>query len=89
MADAGLTTNRKSMSNNVESNGSRRTVDWQRFGLGGDDDGEITVASFRQRSNNNTGGFVDLGNEYTYAAGGHHASGANEIFAGEQGDKPW
>ncbi|EDW00365.1 solute carrier family 12 member 8 [Drosophila grimshawi] len=77
------------MSNNVESNGNRRTVDWQRFGLGGDDDGEITVANFRQRSNNNTGGFVDLGNEYTYAAGGHHASGANEIFAGEQGDKPW
>ncbi|EDW65371.1 solute carrier family 12 member 8 [Drosophila virilis] len=77
------------MSNTVESNGNRRTVDWQRFGLGGDDEGEITVASFRQRSNNNTGGFVDLGNEYTYAAGGHHASGANEIFAGEQGDKPW
>ncbi|XP_034485130.1 solute carrier family 12 member 8 [Drosophila innubila] len=77
------------MSNNVESNGNRRTVDWQRFGLGGDDEGEITVANFRQRSNNNTGGFVDLGNEYTYAAGGHHASGANEIFAGEQGDKPW
>ncbi|XP_023174570.1 solute carrier family 12 member 8 [Drosophila hydei] len=77
------------MSNNVESNGNRRTVDWQRFGLGGDDEGEITVANFRQRSNNNTGGFVDLGNEYTYAAGGHHASGANEIFAGEQGDRPW
>lgn len=72
------------------NNGSRRTVDWQRFGLGGDDDdGEVAVASFRQRTNNNTGGFVDLGNEYTYAAGGHHASGANEIFAGEQGDKPW
>ncbi|XP_017030527.1 solute carrier family 12 member 8 [Drosophila kikkawai] len=71
-------------------NGNRRTVDWQRFGLGGDDDdGEVAVASFRQRTNNNTGGFVDLGNEYTYAAGGHHASGANEIFAGEQGDKPW
>jgi len=69
-------------------NGSRRNVDWQRFGLGGDEDGDVTVASFRQRSNN-TGGFVDLGNEYTYAAGGHHASGANEIFAGEQGDKPW
>ncbi|KAH8289757.1 hypothetical protein KR054_010351 [Drosophila jambulina] len=72
------------------NNGNRRTVDWQRFGLGGDDDdGEVAVASFRQRTNNNTGGFVDLGNEYTYAAGGHHASGANEIFAGEQGDKPW
>ncbi|KAH8420126.1 hypothetical protein KR009_006117 [Drosophila setifemur] len=79
------------MSNTSEGNGtaSRRTVDWQRFGLGNDGDGEVTVASFRQRSNNNTGGFVDLGNEYTYAAGGHHASGANEIFAGEQGDKPW
>ncbi|XP_030379403.1 solute carrier family 12 member 8 [Scaptodrosophila lebanonensis] len=78
------------MSNSVESNGgARRTVDWQRFGLGGDDEGEVTVANFRQRNNNNTGGFVDLGNEYTYAAGGHHASGANEIFAGEQGDKPW
>ncbi|BFG00252.1 solute carrier family 12 member 8 [Drosophila madeirensis] len=77
------------MSNTAESNGSRRTVDWQRFGLGGDDDGEVSVAGFRQRTNNNTGGFVDLGNEYTYAAGGHHASGANEIFAGEQGDKPW
>ncbi|XP_068141230.1 solute carrier family 12 member 8 [Drosophila tropicalis] len=82
------------MSNSAESNGtSRRTVDWQRFGLGNEDDdsGEVTVSNFRQRNhhNNNTGGFVDLGNEYTYAAGGHHASGANEIFAGEQGDKPW
>ncbi|XP_052856923.1 solute carrier family 12 member 8 [Drosophila gunungcola] len=79
------------MSNSSEANGTggRRTVDWQRFGLGGDEDGDVTVASFRQRTNNNTGGFVDLGNEYTYAAGGHHASGANEIFAGEQGDKPW
>ncbi|EDV34351.1 uncharacterized protein Dana_GF21265 [Drosophila ananassae] len=83
------------MSNTSEGNGSgngtggRRTVDWQRFGLGNEDDGEVAVATFRQRTNNNTGGFVDLGNEYTYAAGGHHASGANEIFAGEQGDKPW
>lgn len=30
-----------------------------------------------------------MGNESQYAAGGHHASGANEIFANEQGDKPW
>nr|NP_001284773.1 uncharacterized protein Dmel_CG12773, isoform C [Drosophila melanogaster]NP_569905.1 uncharacterized protein Dmel_CG12773, isoform A [Drosophila melanogaster]AAF45609.1 uncharacterized protein Dmel_CG12773, isoform A [Drosophila melanogaster]AAQ22528.1 LD15480p [Drosophila melanogaster]AHN59244.1 uncharacterized protein Dmel_CG12773, isoform C [Drosophila melanogaster]CAA17686.1 EG:8D8.3 [Drosophila melanogaster] len=79
------------MTNSSEGNGNggRRTVDWQRFGLGGDEDGDVAVTSFRQRTNNNTGGFVDLGNEYTYAAGGHHASGANEIFAGEQGDKPW
>lgn len=60
----------------------RAEVDWNRYGLGDDDE-----PNFRQRSN--TGGFIDLGNEYTYAAGGHHASGANEIFAGEQGDKPW
>ncbi|XP_017086762.1 solute carrier family 12 member 8 [Drosophila eugracilis] len=79
------------MTNSSEGNGigGRRNVDWQRFGLGGDEDGEVAVANFRQRTNNNSGGFVDLGNEYTYAAGGHHASGANEIFAGEQGDKPW
>ncbi|XP_016948501.1 solute carrier family 12 member 8 [Drosophila biarmipes] len=82
-------TNSSEGSGGVSGNGSRRNVDWQRFGLGADEDGDVTVASFRQRSNNNTGGFVDLGNEYTYAAGGHHASGANEIFAGEQGDKPW
>lgn len=90
------------MSNNTSSNGSngdvgiasvnggRRTqqqVDWNRFGLGNEDDGEVVVANFRQRAN--TGGFIDLGNEHTYASGGHQASGANEIFAQEQGDKPW
>lgn len=30
-----------------------------------------------------------LGNEYQYAAGGHQAAGANEIFAEDQSDKPW
>lgn len=85
------------MSNNSASNGvnggggvgGRRTqqVDWNRFGLGSEDDGEVVVANFRQRAN--TGGFIDLGNEHTYASGGHQASGANEIFAQEQGDKPW
>lgn len=30
-----------------------------------------------------------MGNEYQYGAGGHQASGANEIFAEDQGDKPW
>lgn len=65
----------------------RRTanVDWNRFGLGNDDEPII----HRTRQQGNTGGFVDLGNEYQYAAGGHHASGANEIFADDQGDKPW
>lgn len=87
------TTKSWSMSNNTSSNGGngggRRTqqVDWNRFGLGNEDDGEVVVANFRQRAN--TGGFIDLGNEHTYASGGHQASGANEIFAQEQGDKPW
>lgn len=30
-----------------------------------------------------------MGNEYQYGAGGHQASGANEIFAEDQGDRPW
>ena len=77
------------MAEGVGAGNGRNTVDWNRFGLGSEDDGEDGVTNFRQRGANNTGGFVDLGNEYTYAAGGHHAQGANEIFAGEQGDKPW
>ncbi|XP_073828048.1 solute carrier family 12 member 8 [Musca autumnalis] len=77
------------MSNNSASNGRRsQQVDWNRFGLSQEDDGEVVVANFRQRAAN-TGGFVDLGNEHTYASGGHQASGANEIFAQVQGDKPW
>ncbi|XP_053951316.1 solute carrier family 12 member 8 [Anastrepha ludens] len=78
------------MSNNGggRANGvGRRQVDWNRFGLDDDGPGDVVVANFRQRGN--SGGFVDLGNEYTYAAGGHQASGRNEIFADEQGDKPW
>lgn len=31
----------------------------------------------------------EIGNEYQYAAGGHQAAGANEIFAEDQNDKPW
>lgn len=59
------------------SNGNKtsRSVDWSRFGLGPE-------SATRARGNN--GGFVDLGNEYEYAAGGHQASGANELFAEEQ-----
>lgn len=30
-----------------------------------------------------------MGNEYDYASGGHGASGNDEIFAENQGDKPW
>lgn len=50
-------------------------VDWSRFGLGSEN---------ASRPRGNLSGFVDLGNEYDYAAGGHHASGANELFAEEQ-----
>lgn len=52
-----------------------KNVDWSRFGLG-------TETSARARAN--TSGFVDLGNEYDYGAGGHQASGVNELFAEEQ-----
>lgn len=41
------------------------------------------------RSRNVDGGFVDLGNESEYASSGHQPSGADEVFASEQGDRPW
>lgn len=56
-----------------------------RYGLGSDD----SSPTDRARPRGNSGGFVDLGNEYDYGAGGHHASGRDEIFAEDQGDKPW
>ncbi|GJQ67026.1 hypothetical protein Trydic_g21938 [Trypoxylus dichotomus] len=64
----------------METNNKKGDVNWSRFGLG---------AANSSRSRGNTSGFVDLGNEYDYGAGGHQASGANEIFAEEQGDVPW
>lgn len=57
-----------------------RDIDWSKYGLG-------TEAAQRVRAN--TSGFVDLSSEGHYAAGGHQASGANELFAEEQGDIPW
>lgn len=70
----------------MESSGARRNdVDWSRFGLGNEEDPSYN----RSRPRGNSGGFVDLGNEYQYGAGGHQASGANELFAEEQGDVPW
>lgn len=63
-----------------DNNRNKENLDWSRFGLG---------AETAPRSRGHTGGFVDLGNEYEYAAGGHQASGANELFAEEQGDVPW
>ena len=50
-----------------------RNIDWSRFGLG---------TETAQRVRGNVGGFVDLSNDY--GAGGHQASGANELFAEEQ-----
>lgn len=61
------------------SNNARRR-DLDSFGLS-----EENPSVFgRGRVRRNSGGFVDLGNEYQYGAGGHQASGANEIFAEEQ-----
>lgn len=57
-----------------------------RYGLGNE---ESYNYSNHVRPRGNSTGFVDLGNEYQYASGGHQASGANEIFAEHQGDKPW
>lgn len=64
---------------------NRNNLDWSRYGLGSDD----SSPTDRARARGNSGGFVDLGNEYDYGAGGHHASGRDEIFAEDQGDKPW
>ncbi|CAD7077678.1 unnamed protein product [Hermetia illucens] len=72
------------MNEDDRSNYRRHEVDWNRYGLGSEDDYQ-----YRARQRGGSGGFVDLGNEYQYGAGGHQASGANEIFADEQGDKPW
>lgn len=59
----------------MEANNKKGDVNWSRFGLGPEN---------ASRTRGNTGGFVDLGNEYDYGAGGHQASGANELFAEEQ-----
>ncbi|XP_044740944.1 solute carrier family 12 member 8 isoform X2 [Chrysoperla carnea] len=70
----------ESVNEGNKRNVNKNTVDWSRFGLGNEN---------ASRPRGNLSGFVDLGNEYEYAAGGHHASGANELFAEEQGDVPW
>ncbi|CAH1153345.1 unnamed protein product [Phaedon cochleariae] len=62
---------------NRETN-RKEDINWSRFGLGSES---------AQRARANTSGFIDLSNDY--GAGGHQASGANELFAEEQGDAPW
>jgi potassium/chloride transporter 8 len=68
-----MESNSRDRDNNRDTN-----IDWSRFGLG---------SETAQRVRSNTSGFVDLSNDY--GAGGHQASGANELFAEEQGDVPW
>lgn len=58
-----------------ENSNSSKDINWTRFGLG-------TETAQRQRAN--TSGFVDLSSNFDYGAGGHQASGANELFAEEQ-----
>lgn len=55
------------------------------FSFGLDSDNIPRTARARHAS----GGFVDLGNESEYAAAGHQPSGPDEVFANEQGDRPW
>lgn len=64
--------------------GRRRDLDIDSFRR---DDDEPSFDRTRMRRH--SGGFVDLGNESQYGAGGHQASSANEIFADVQGDAPW
>lgn len=59
----------------MEGTSRDRDIDWSKYGLGNET---------AQRVRANTSGFVDLSTEGHYAAGGHQASGANELFAEEQ-----
>lgn len=61
----------------MEDNANRDTnnINWTRFGLG---------SETAQRQRATTSGFVDLSSNFDYGAGGHQASGANELFAEEQ-----
>ncbi|CRL06920.1 CLUMA_CG019437, isoform A [Clunio marinus] len=61
----------------------RRNMNWDRFGLDSDDIPRTA------RARHASGGFVDLGNESEFAVSGHQPSGPDEMFANEQGDKPW
>lgn len=41
------------------------------------------------RARNAAGGFVVAGESDEYAANGYQPSSADELFANDQGDKPW
>ncbi|KAJ8945637.1 hypothetical protein NQ314_009172 [Rhamnusium bicolor] len=66
--------------NSIADQNKNKDINWSRYGLG---------AETAQRVRANTSGFVDLSSDYNYGVGGHQASGANELFAEEQGDVPW
>ncbi|XP_068084944.1 solute carrier family 12 member 8 isoform X2 [Anabrus simplex] len=61
-------------------------VDWGRFGLGNSPhmraNGDAGTGNWRSNSK-------DFGSHYHYGPGGHQPSDVTEIFADEQGDKPW
>lgn len=72
----------------MEADSRKNNVDWSKYGLG-TEEANGGFGGSRRGARRHSGGFVDLGNEYEYGAGGHQASGANELFAEEQGDVPW
>lgn len=61
------------MESHRKDNVKKDDVDWSRFGLG---------AETSSRTRASSGGFIDLDSDY--GAGGHQASGANELFAEHQ-----
>ncbi|KDR22149.1 solute carrier family 12 member 8 [Zootermopsis nevadensis] len=66
-----------------------KDVDWGRFGLGKREaSSQHQQPSDSNRTDRLPGG-TDFGYEYRYGPGGHQASEVNELFAEEQGDKPW
>lgn len=74
---------------NLPNGRSKTDIDWSKFGLG---NRETSSQQQQPNGSNKTDrlpGATDFGSEYHYGPGGHQASEANELFAEEQGDKPW
>jgi len=68
---------------------SYRDIDWSSRGLG---NRETSSQQHQANGSNKTSRMprtMDFGSEYHYGPGGHQASEVNELFAEEQGDKPW
>ncbi|XP_046999272.1 solute carrier family 12 member 8 isoform X1 [Schistocerca americana] len=73
------------VSTEVNTEQNTINVDWERFGLG--DNTQRNNATERSRGQGTSQRTYDT--EYQFGPGGHQASNANELFAEEQGDKPW